>query len=175
MVERHDPFGDPSGRGDHDRHHGAWVEQQDLDVTHRRRFERRRRHEGELTSYTREHLRRRLEHRIDLTAQLGEVERKRAGPRVLPREQLGRIEAIALLGRHPSGRRMRMGEQALPLELGELVAHGRRRDIQLGALHEVPRSDRLAGRDVLLDHERKQLALSRRESCRRIGGHLQEF
>ena len=175
VVERHDPFGDAAGRGDDDRHDRARVEQQDLDMPHRRRLERRRGHERELTGYPREHLGRRLEGRVDLTAQLGEVERERPRARILPGEQLVGVEAVALLGRNAARRRVRMGEQASRFELRELVAHGRRRHAQLAALHEVPRADGLAGRYVLLDHEREQLALSSRESCCWIRGHLQEF
>src|SRR5881396_34368 len=109
-------------------------------MTHRRRLERRRGDEGELTSYTREHLCRRLERRVDLTTQLREVEWERARPRILAREQLSRVEPVALLRRNPAGRRVWVREQASPLELGELVPHSRRRDVQLAALNEVSRT-----------------------------------
>ena len=175
MVERHDPLGDPAGRSDDDRHHGPRIEEQDFDVPHRRGLERRGGNKGELTSYTREHLRRRLEGRVDLTAQLGEVEWERSRTLILAREQLIGVEPIALFGRNPSGRRVRVCEQASRLQFRELVSHGRRRDLQPAALDEVSRPDRLAGGDVLLDHERQQVALSCRQGRRRIRGHLQEF
>ena len=144
-------------------------------MTHGRRLERRRRDEGELTGEPREHLRRRLEDGIDLAPKLGQVEREQARPRVLAGQQLRRIELVALLGRNPAGRSVRMRQQPLALELRQLVAHGRRRDAQPTALDEVPGADRLAARHVLLHHEREQLALALRESCRRIRRHLQEF
>jgi hypothetical protein len=52
-----------------------------------------------------------------------------------------------------------MGEQAEALELGELVADGRRRDAQPGPLDEILRPNRLAGRDVLLDDADQDLPL----------------
>ena len=54
-----------------------------------------------------------------------------------------------------------MREQPERLELGELAAHGRRRDAEPGALDERLRADRLAGRDVLLDDAPQDLALAR--------------
>src|SRR4029077_524389 len=102
-----------------------------------------------LTGYTGEHFRGRLEGRVDLAAQFGEVERERARAGILPGQQLVRVESIAPLGRAPAGRCMRMREQASSLQLRELVAHCRRRDVQIGALDQVPRTDGLAGGDVL--------------------------
>ena len=68
-----------------------------------------------------------------------------------------------------------MREEPPALELRKLVAHRRGRNAQAPALDEVPRADRLAGRDVLLDHEREQLALAVAEIRDWIRGHLQEF
>ena len=68
-----------------------------------------------------------------------------------------------------------MREEPPALELRKLVAHRRGRNAQAPALDEVPRADRLAGRDVLLDHEREQLALAVTEIRDWIRGHLQEF
>ena len=53
-----------------------------------------------------------------------------------------------------------MGEQAERLELGELVAHRRRGDVDACPLDERFRPDGLAGRDVLLDHAPQDLALA---------------
>ena len=64
-----------------------------------------------------------------------------------------------------------MGEQAEALELGELVADGRRRDLHARPLDEVLRADRLPGRHVLLDDADQDLPLTLAE----IGawkGHL---
>ena len=57
-----------------------------------------------------------------------------------------------------------MRQQADPLELGELAAHGRGGDAEAGALDERPRADRLAGRDVLLDHAPQDVPAAARKS-----------
>ena len=53
-----------------------------------------------------------------------------------------------------------MGEQSERLELGELAADGRRRNAEPGAVDDGLRADRLAGRDVLLDHPPKDVPLT---------------
>ena len=53
-----------------------------------------------------------------------------------------------------------MREQAEPLELGELVADRRRRDVEAGTLDERLRADGLAGGDVLLHHPPQDVALA---------------
>ena len=57
--------------------------------------------------------------------------------------------------------------------LGQLVAHGRGRDFQPGALDQVAGTDRLAGGDVLLDDAREDLALPRCQARCGITCHLQ--
>ena len=59
-------------------------------------------------------------------------------------------EAVALVGRHPSGRRVRLGEVALLLQHGHLVAHGRGADLDPGRGGDVRRADGLGRGDVLL-------------------------
>ena len=138
------------------------------------RLERRSGDEGEQARHVRQHLRRCLEGRVDLAAERGQLEREPSGPRVLPRERLVREEAIAALGRHATGRRVWMREQPPPLELRELVSHGRRRDGQDRGLDEVLRPHRLPRRDVLLHDAREDVALPRGE-LDVIPGHLQGF
>src|SRR5205085_10793429 len=70
---------------------------------------------------------------------------------------------------------VRVREQPVCLELRQLVAHGRRRDAEAGALDEVPRTDRLAGGGVLLDHAREQVALPRSQISCPLRCHLQAF
>jgi hypothetical protein len=82
-VERDDTFRDASGGSDHDDHHRARIEQQDLDVADRGRLEGRCRDERKQIAHTGEHLARRLERRIDFTAQLQEIERECARAGVL--------------------------------------------------------------------------------------------
>ncbi len=170
-VEVEEPLRDPAGRGDHDHHHELRLEQQHLDVADVRRFERRSGHEREQPCHLREHLRRRLQRRLDLGARRGEVERERRRMRVEPTEQLVGVEAVAGLRRHPPGRGVRVHEQADRLELRQLGAHRGRRRVDLRALDERLRPDRLAGRDVLLDDAPQDLLLTLRELNHRR--HLQ--
>ena len=55
---------------------------------------------------------------------------------------------------------MRMRQKTDRLELGKLAAHGRGRHLEPRPLDERARPDRLAGRDVLLDHTSKNLAFA---------------
>jgi hypothetical protein len=173
VLERDHAFRDASGRGDDDRHHGAGIEQQDFDVLHRRRLEVGRRHEREHVGRARQHLARRLECRIDLAPELRQVERERVRARFLPRQQLVRMQPVGALGRDAAGRRVRMREQPSRLELGELVSDRGRRHAQSGTLDEIARANGLSGGDVLLDHEREQVALARSQPECGIRGHLQ--
>ena len=83
--------------------------------------------------------------------------------RVEPLEQAVRVVAVALLGRDPPGRGVRMRQQAACLELGQLGADRGRRDVEARPVHERPRPDRLAGRDERLDDAAQDLALTVRE------------
>src|SRR4029077_19511445 len=94
-----------------------------LDVADEGRLERRRRHECELTGYTREGVGRRLEGGVDLSPQLREVEREDARPLILSGKDAARIQPVTLLGRDPPGGRVRMREEPPALELRKLVAH----------------------------------------------------
>ena len=59
-------------------------------------------------------------------------------------------EAVALVGGDAPGRRVRLGEVALLLEHGHLVAHGGRADLHAGRIGDVRGPHRLRGGDVLL-------------------------
>ena len=65
-LEREEPLRHASGRGDHDDHDDVRLEQQDLDVPHDRRLERRRRDEREQVREVGERLGRRAQRRVDL-------------------------------------------------------------------------------------------------------------
>src|SRR5262249_51014978 len=65
--------------------------------------------------------------------------------------------------RHAAGRGVRVREQAEPLQLGELAANGRRRDVEPDARDERPRPDRLPARDVLLDDTAQDRPLAPRQ------------
>ena len=153
---------DPVGCDDHG-HHDVRLEQQHLDVTDGRRLDGRRGHERQQSRELGKHVRRRLERRLELAARLGELERERRRTRLEPLEQAVGEEPVPVLRGHAAGRGVRMREQALPLELGQLAAHRRRRDVQPRPLDERLRRDRLAGRHVLLHDEAEDLALSLRQ------------
>ena len=108
---------------------------------------------------SREHLGRRAKRLLDLVAHRAEVDPERVGTAFERVDELLGVQAVAALRRRPSGRRVRMRQQTEVLELGELAAHRRRREVETGALDERARADRLAGRDVLLDDEPQDLAL----------------
>ena len=61
------------------------------------------------------------------------------------------VEAVPGIGRHASGRGVRVGQQTGRLELGEDAADGRTGHAEAVALHERLRSDRRGGRDIFLD------------------------
>ena len=61
------------------------------------------------------------------------------------------VEAIAVVGRDAPGRRVRVGQQAVGLELGEDAADRRAGHAEAVALDERLAADRRGGRDVFLD------------------------
>ena len=61
------------------------------------------------------------------------------------------VEAVAGVGRDAAGARVRVGQQAGHLELGEDVADRRAGHAEAVALDERLAADRLGGRDVFLD------------------------
>ena len=157
------PLGDAAGGGDDDHHHELRLQQQDLDADDRRGLERRRGHEREQSGHLREHLRGGLQRGLDLGPRRVQVERELRRLRCHPAEHLGRVIAIAGLGRHASGGGVRVREQPEPLELGELVADGRRGEAELRLLDQRLRAHRLTGRDVLLHHVAEQVTLAVRK------------
>ena len=134
-----------------------------LDMTHGRCLDGRCGHERQQSRELGEHVRRRLERGLELAARLGELERERRRTGLEALEQAVGEEPVAVLCGHAAGGGVRMREQALPLELGQLAAHRRRRDVQPRPLDECLRRDRLAGRHVLLHDEAEDLALSLRQ------------
>ena len=78
-------------------------------------------------------------------------------------------EPVALVGRDAPGRGVRLGEVALLLEHGHLVAHRRRTDLDAGRVGDMGRADRLRGLDVLLDHRPEDGCLTLVEH---VGMHL---
>jgi hypothetical protein len=83
---------------------------------------------------------------LDLGLVLGA---ERAG---LRRAQVVHEEAVALVGGDAPGAGVGVGQEALPLELGHVVAHRGGRHLELAHAGDVGRPHRLRGVDVLLDH-----------------------
>ena len=133
-----------------------------LDVADLGRLERRRRDEGDERRDLRQHLGGDPKGGVDLAPDVREVDREHGRRERLLEERLG-VEPVAGVGRHPARRRVRMVEEAERLELGELVAHGRRRCIDRSQLDERLRPDRMAARDVGVDHVRQDHDLARRQ------------
>ncbi len=168
LVEREELLGDAAGRRDRHHHDERRLQHEHLDVPHRRRAEARRGHERQQASDAGEHLRRRLQRIVELAPHRREVEREPGGPRIDPSEHLLGVHVVAGARRDAPGRRVRMGEEPERLQLGELVANGRRREAEPGALDERLRADGLARRHVLLHHPPQDVALAFAQL-----GHLQ--
>ena len=144
-------------------------------MAHGGRLERRCRHQREHVSHSRENFARRLERRVDLAPEVREPEREGARPRVLAREELVGVEPVALLRGDPARRRVRVRQETLGLELGQVVAYGRGRNEQPGALDERARADGLSRRHVFLNDASEDVPLPRRELACPVRHHLQEF
>ena len=139
VLRLEEPLRDAPRRRDHHHHHDARLQDEHLDVSHHCRLERRRRDEREETSRLREHLRGRLQCRVELVPHRREVEREAPRPPLDRSHELLRVDAVAALRRDAPRRGVRMGEQAEPLELGELDPDGRRGGVDAGAHDERPR------------------------------------
>ena len=139
------------------------MQLQHLDVTDDRDVDRGRRDEREQAGRLGERLGRLLERGLELVAHRGEIERERRRAPLDRVDELLRVEVVAALGRHASRRGVRMREQPEALELGQLAADGRRREIEAAPVDERLRAHGLTARHVLLDDEPQNLALSRCE------------
>ena len=115
-------------RGDEDDHDEARLKSEHLDVADGRRRHGGRRDDGEQVGDARERLGRLAQGVVDLALRAVELDERRRGPRRRsPRSPRMRVHvvAVALVGGHPAGGRVRVGQHAELLELGEVVAHRR--------------------------------------------------
>jgi hypothetical protein len=71
------------------------------------------------------------------------------------------VVAVADIRRHAAGARVRVAEEAGPLQVGHDVAHGRGRHAEATALHERVAADGLGRLDVLFDDRPQDLCGSR--------------
>ncbi len=148
-------------RRDQDDHDARRLEREHLDVPDRRGLERRRGDEREEARRVGEHVGRRPERLLDLVAHRAKLDAEGVRATLERVDELLRVDAVAALRRRPARRGVRMGQQAERLELCELTAHGGSGEAETGALDEHARTDRLAGRNVLLDHPPQDLAFPR--------------
>src|SRR5206468_2560276 len=88
------------------------------------------------------------------------VERETPRPPLDRSDELLRVDPIAALRRDAPRRSMGMGQQAEPLELGELDPYGRRGGVDARALDERLRADGLPRGNVFLDDAPEDLALA---------------
>ena len=92
---------------------------------------------------------------LDLAADPRQLEarRGRAAAALAELEQRVGVEAVSGVGRHPAGGRVRMGQIAVALELGELGSDGRGAPLDLVLVGDRLRADRAARLEVSLDRE----------------------
>jgi hypothetical protein len=81
-------------------------------------------------------------------------------------------EAIPEVSRDASRRRVRVREQPLLFEHGQLIPHGRRRDLHRRTFDQGLRADRRPRGHVLLHDQYENLLLARREHEFRGRRHL---
>ena len=169
-VEREQLLGDAAGRGDRHDHHDGRLQQQHLDVAHRRRLEPRRRDEREQPRHLAQHLGGRLERVLDLaphrrSGRAGSAPAAAPGARARPRRRSGSRRSVGTRPAEVCGWVSRPSCSSSASSLRTVDDETR----QPGALDERLRADGLAGGDVLLDHAPEDLA------CARLMlGHLQE-
>ena len=146
IVERADELRDAARRGDDHDQDDARLECQHLDVADRGGIERGSGRDREQVRDLRERLGRHAECLVELAADLREVERREAARLVGVGEQL--VDQVAVTGHcgGAAGRGVRVREEALRLELGELVADRRGSPFELGG--ERAGAHGLAGRHV---------------------------
>jgi hypothetical protein len=148
-LEGEDPLRHAAGRGDDHDHQHLRLERQDLDVADRRGVDRRRGHHGEQVRDLAERLARGPHRLVDLAAHERQLERL-ARRRALD-EQLVDEEAVALVGRDAPRRGVRVREEAVLLQEGELVADRRGPAAEVGVGRQRLRADRNTGTRGALD------------------------
>ena len=129
-------------------------------MAHGLHAQRRGRHEREEPRRLRQHLGRRLERGFDLAPGLAQMQVEAGRLRLEAVEQRPRVVAVPMVGRHAAGRRMRMGEEADVLELGQFVPHGGGRDPHARPCDQALRPHGHPRGHVLLDDPHEDLLLA---------------
>ena len=160
-AEREDALRHAAGRGDDDHHQHLRLEREHLDVADRRSADRRRGDDRQQVRDLRQRLRRHAHRLVDLAPHQRQLQ---LGLALAARRQQAIDEvAVAGVGRHAPGGGVRMRQQTLLLEHGELVADRRRPAGDVGVGGERLRRHRLVGGVEAVDDFPEQQLLTRRE------------
>ena len=147
VAEFDDALVDAPGVGDHHQQQPGRGQGDHLEVPHARRGQRRVLHDRDLPGQLGQQPHRAAQHVVEVDAGLEEGQ-DRASLR--GRQRLDVVEpvdelAVALLGGHPARAGVRLGDVALGLQDGHVVAHGGAGDAEVVPLDERLRTDRLLG------------------------------
>ena len=147
------PLLDPAGVSDEDDHEPIPSHGNELDVAHRRPGERRVLHDRDLVGQRGEQPDGPVDDVVEVDRALQEpADRRTFGSRHrLDRAEPVDEQPIARIGGHPSRRRVRGMDEALFLEDGHVVAHGRRRHPEVVPLDQALGAHRLGRADIVLD------------------------
>ena len=164
VGEGEDTLGDLPGRRDDHHHDEPRLQREDLDVAQRRRGDRRRGDHGQQLGDARQRLGGLAQRVVDLArgAVPLQEDRRRGRAATLGDDDVD-VVAVAGVGGHPPRGGVRVRQHAHVLEVGEVVADGRRGHAEVMPLAEVLGPDRRAERDVFLDDGPQDLLLPSRE------------
>ena len=163
------PLLDPSGVGDQHQHQPGRGQLHQLQMADPGARQRRVLHDGDVAGQLGQRADRAVQHVVEVGRA---VEERLDGPPlgVGQRLELGEPvdeEPVAGVGRDPAGAGVRLGDQALFLEHGHVVADRRRRDAQVVPIGQRLAADGLVGGDEVLDDGAQdlELAISDRHAC----------
>ena len=155
----------PDGPVGQDHHHQAESvpESDELHRPHDGGLVGRADHHGGAVRQVGEQARGALEHQLDLpVGVIEELSHLLAAARVEGARcaEVVDEEAVALVGRDAAGTRVRLDQEAVPLEGGHVGSHGRRRHAHAGSVDHVLGPHGLGSPDVLGDHGREDRRLA---------------
>ena len=153
VAEFDDALVNAAAVGDHHQQQPGRGQRHDLEMPDRGGGQRRVLHNGDLTGQLRQQPHRAAQHVVEVDAGFQEFEYR--GP-LGCRQRLDVFEPVdelpvALLRRYPARAGVRLGDVALRLEDGHVVAHGRAGHAQVVPFDERLRADRLLGRHEVRD------------------------
>ncbi len=150
--------------GQHCHHRGVTARQpDDLQRTNRGLIPARPHHDGGIRGDLGEQVAGLVQQLLEAAVRGGEElsDALRRRPIEVPgRGHVVHVEPVALVGRHPAGGGVRLGDVTLLLQHGHLVAHRGRADVHPRRLGDMRRPHRLRGGDVLLDDRSQDRGLA---------------